>query len=995
MFKSQKDTAVMHLPIAIAMSSMLLVAFFNHQVRGEVRQVELPVRYTDFAMHPETGDIAALDATSNRVDIFNISAINEEKTQPITRVAVGASPAAVVYKRFQDVQGFAVVCAKDSCMYWISSGGREKNAATDFKLVKKIELLQRGALAVSSSTNPNDPFLYYSFRDGHDSTTGVVSLRDMRDHGEVFESAIDCEISANGKVAYTRGSGSPTGFESQVLTNSLVDDKPKFVRLFYDHSTTMRYVPGPWGRYTATGNGVFSHSLSKKEAELNFVPYCFFKSQPVIVGLVEDSRQSARNRAPVRRSTLTMRAASYNSLMSFGEKVVITRKPPLDGGQSTQRRSSENDPRHTDKRTRVFADDVRKRVVYADEDMICFVPLSEFNLPKEPIVLAKLIGESSLTCGEEHVMNLVPFDASTKVTVDDMPPGMNVIGSQLSWRPAPDQVGTATIDVTTKWGALEKSQRFELDVAYPSIPLPFSVGGFSIAPSEDELAIWEGAPYDQYGRPKAAAPGPSRLAILQLKSGEVIAERKVAETIGWIVFSDDHVFLTAQQATAERCEVLRRSDLERVATIVASGPIQNMELAGGVLAIQSEREIDLYDAVTFERLRTFPVRGEPSRKIVSGSGILIDNVLYGFGLEPKYVRNPAGVPIIGTDRRLVPRMIPGFGEVSQTEQQMRRQQLRAQPSSGKIAEASVGGVAISLERTRQQAQVPGATHTWRNTVEITLRASGLINERQTLVRRSIQSKNGSQPQPSPCLMQATQQAAYVLHEARLYRWDIPRKNETTEILGEASTDWLYEQSAVSIGLAGKTELHHKLVGAKPPIAFSTVLPPSFAELDPATGTIKLDNEVLFDRALSAVETLIKQRNRGEAFAQTLRTQIELITPKATLVLGRRPSGFPVAIAVHISASDADLASRIQNYFVFVEVPATKLLEKLSEAEKEREKQAAAALERQLGKQAAADKESQEVAKELQNLKRQVDSLEQRLELMTRQLNMLLKQLDDK
>ncbi|GAB5401873.1 MAG: hypothetical protein Aurels2KO_01040 [Aureliella sp.] len=980
--------------------SLVLLAVTCGQACGEVRQVKVAAKYLDFAMHPQTGTIAALDTESNRVDIYQLHALAGGEAEPTTRVTVGTAPSAIVYKRFKDVHLFSVVCAQDSYMYLIDAGSPKSDSKTEFKLLKKIVLPRSGGMHVACSTNPDDPFLYYTYRNRREANTGVVSLRDMRDRGKVFESTKDCMISADGTVAYLHGPHSPSGLEAHRLENSLSDDKPQFGRLFYDHTTSAEYLPCPFGRYTAVGQQMFSSSLSKLEATLNIVPGCFFRSQPFIVGSDAPPRMQPHPTSTP-RSGAKLQIASYNSLKTVGDPVVLPSLPSTDESQS--KRSGFNggmggfpprDPLKPTHRPRLFADDVRRQVLHAEGEFLSFVPLEDFNVQDEAIALAELKGDRTFTCGQESELLLTPLDHRAKVVVDDMPNGMEFADGKLTWRPEMDQVGNASIAVTTKWGELEKSQRFDLKVEYPSRQLPFVASGFSVTPSGKHIAIWDGFEADLHGRRQASGEVSARLAILDWETGKIIAQRKVAESIGWLAFSDENIFVVAWGPTTQRCEVLRRSDLERVATIVASSPILNMEVGGGVLVLQTEKTTKVHNASTLEHMRTFQARGDAGSNVISEVGIHIDHVLYGFDLSPKLIGNVGSIPAIGGRRREHVNTFPSAGEVTENEQRLRRGMFN-RGWEGRIAEAKLPGVAIALEQNHQQSQVPGAIHTWTNELEIVVVATGSVHARQRLVYEETSPRTGNRPQLSPCIMQVNQQAAFILHEAKLYRWGFPKPNEGT-ILPTHMPNWSYDQSAVSISAAGKTELTHELKGGKPPITYSTTMSPSHATLDEKSGTITLNNDALAEDGLDAIVASINRENRGESYTQTLRTKAESITPQAMELLGRRPTGFPVAVPIHISASDANLASRTLNYFAIVEVPAAKLMSKMREADQARAKRFAAAKSGRADlKNNSSNGPATTVAGELKSLKLQVESLEQRLDLMTRQMNILLKKLDEK
>jgi hypothetical protein len=223
------------------------------------QQVDLAHRVTACAMHPDTGDLLVADARRGEVLLYLAADLADGKKTPKAKTTVGTMPSAICFKKFADKEYFAVVCMRDAHLYLIDA----KSGA----LVRKIPVTEAGVSYATASSNNADPFVYYNVGTEHQSRTGAVNLRDMKDKGIVFGDSMDCAISASGRTAYRRGPWSPTGFESLMLTNSLGDDKPVFERQFYHHDSTDQYVPDPFDSFTAAGPAINTTSLEKNEAE--------------------------------------------------------------------------------------------------------------------------------------------------------------------------------------------------------------------------------------------------------------------------------------------------------------------------------------------------------------------------------------------------------------------------------------------------------------------------------------------------------------------------------------------------------------------------------------------------------------------------------------------------------------------------------------------------------------------------------------------------------
>lgn len=965
---------------------------------AEVQMVALPADYADFALHPETGAVAALSAESNEAVFFRHADLAKGTAEPSATIRVGSTPCSVFYKQYQKTRVFAVVCSQDSHMYLINADGADKDK--EFTLLKKVELNQSGVSYVTGSTNVGDPFVYYCYGGGHDSDTGVVSLRDLRSHGRAFDDSMDCAISASGKVAYRRGPWSPSGFESLIRTNSLADDKPSFSRLFYDHNSTAQYLPDPFDRYTAAGTQIFSRSLQRNEAGLDFTPMAFFRTRPLVVGIAgTDMRSRVLARARGGDQKVTLRAASYNTFTNVGDQVTLEYEPP-EGERALPRGS----PSHADfkriaKRPRLFADDAREQVVYTDGARLYLVPLADFNLPDEPFLLATLDGSSEVFAGRENQLTLMPLDKRAKITLDDMPEGMKADGDKLRWKPASDQIGPATLVATIAHGDIQRTLRFDLNVTFPSMKLPFAPANFAAAADGKRIVIWEGPTLDRFGRPQGnASATAARIAVIDVATGKVAVERQVAEQIGSSIVTDRYLILRPALQGSPKCEILRISDLQRAKSLVASGPILHVDAVGKILVIQTQSGIEVYDATSFKRLKAFAAAGSANQSAVSEHGLFVQGVLYGFDLKPKLIANAAQLPALGGVRNnAAASFMAGAVPFQQQQQQARMRHMAGSNGQARIATQSVPGadIQVSLDIRRQQLQVPGATHTWRTEFEVSLTASGAIDERQVVLREQLHAQTAGQVPAPATLLQVARREALVVHGKRLYRWPIPAAKDEAGNSSDAMV-WLPQQSSLVLTGTGETELKHTLRGGKRPVQFSALTSFEAISIDEATGVVTVDDKAIFVEAAEALEGQVKQRNRGESFVQTLRNQATPMIEHATLALGRRPKGFPVAVPIHVSASDTDLASASLQYFVIAEIPSAKFLERLRQLDSEREKQLAemqaardrAKLQAQSGRPGEGDTEMAEV-------KRKLDALEQRLDLITRQLNMLLKKLDEK
>ncbi len=974
-------------------------------LRGEVRSVNLPSDYADFAIQPETGTIATLSAETYEVFFFRQSELLAGNTTPVAKVRVGATPCEIFYKRYHDISVFAVVCTQDSHLYLIHAGGPESNPDEEFKLLKKIPIEQLGATSIAASINPDDPFLYYCYGSGHHSATGVVSLRDMQNHGEVFRGSMDCAFSASGEFAYRRGGFQPSGFESLIRMNKLTDDKPVFGRWFHLHESAAQYFPDPFDRFTASGMTIYSTGLERTEAGMDFLPLCFFRKRPVIVGVKCGPLQRDRHPplavrlAEDKTPGVTLRAASWNTLSKSGDDVVLTHEVPPGDRRLPRGEGIESDFRIVGKKARLFADDARDQVVFAEGSYLCFVPLADFRLPDEPLMLASIEGAASLTMGRESNLLVKLADDRAELTVNDTPEGMIVDGVNLKWTPQADQVGPAAVNITLKFQEIQSSLRLDMNVMLQRIPVPFSPLGMLVDDRGEKAVLWDGPAVDHDGLPiKSDIAKPTRIACIDLSTGRTIVERQVAEPIGSGILTDNFLFLRSTKRDSPKVDVLSISTLELEKSIVANGPVLHLDVRDKSLIIQIPERVEFYEMDSF-RLRTSleaQVRREFS--LVNPQGIFVSGVLYEFDSTPKLIVNPVLLPAMNRNGPfpVIPQLRP---EINPFVAKTRRNSATGSLPVGRLGVEPVpdAELQVSLDAQLAEVRIPRVSHSNRVNYELALTVSGSTDVRQVVVKQQLPSDYVA----GSSLLSVAKRTAYVVHDNWLYRWPIPEAPAPAENQLSQPLLWQLRQSSLTLSDKETTELEHKVSGGRAPISYSLSNAPKGASIDSTTGLVTLNNELIQEEAMHALESYLKPKSRGTTLVQSMQSQAKELEARAAVFLGSEPTGFPVVLPVHVTASDADLSSSEIQYGVIVQIPREPFLERLAVLDKQQVAQKAKLQERRDAinneKEMESDARSQTVpasAAELQEVKRKLQAMEERLDLMTRQLNMLLEKLDE-
>lgn len=947
----------------------------NGAARASVPALDMPEDYCDYALDPETGDIVALSAEYGEAVFYRGKDLDARKVEPAAKVRVGAAPCAVFFKRYRDLRVFAVASQKDPHLYLIS--------ASDGTLQKKIELSQAGLSHVTGSINPDDPFVYYIL--GR-SALGVVNLRSLRDEGLVLDQTMDCAFSASGTIAYRRGYGAPHGFESRFLTNSFQADKPTFSRLFYEHTSNAEYVPDPFDRYTAVGTKLYSRSLEKVEATLNITPVCFFKTRPVIIGVLQRTFPSP----PITGSTLFV--VSYNSFCEIGRSVFV----PLRNAESPPNTISSGDFRGVSNRTRIFADDARDRVIYASRRQIFFVPLDEFKLPREPFLTATLDSSNRLPIGQESSRTVKLSDPQVSITFDELPEGMQADGKVLKWRPREDQIGPAKVAATLKAGDLERTTTFELSVVYPGATLPFNPTGLAAGPDPKQVLIWTDSLCEQQmaPRPVDLVDHTSRVAKIDLATGRVLAERAFPEPVQRALLTADHALLVTG-TLSPRCEIVRASDLKHEKDWILQSPIVRFDLFDKLLVVQTSSGSEIYETSSFKRLRVFSesdaVRGGAGLALQNGptsEGLIVNGVLYDAELKPRLLLAPWPIRTLpGGD----PRWRPRFARQSEPTGNPVAGGIPRVPYS-QVASARLPGsdTMITLSMQRHSYQPPRAVMTIRTLIELSIAASGAANSRQILYR----DEGLAEGQNCSTHLFVAPGVAFVAFNGILYRW--PVKPDLAPAGATPPLRLAAHQSALVLDDKGKTILKHAAQGGKPPYKFTIATPFEGIQINETSGDVTIDAAAMRPEIQRALEQAILRRSSPpDSLLDAFESQTVPATNRAIAILGHKPSGTPAAIPIHVEVQDSDSDSDSLQYYVLAEVPTADLKKRLRQLDEERDK---ATPPRSADQAPGNEKKKPDAAKpsdEVAELKRRIQALEDRLDLVTRQLNELLKKSNGK
>lgn len=981
----------------------LVVPFVSgrHDLQAEIKVVDLPRNYADFAFNPESGTIASIDSEMGEVLIYELEDQVTGKAKPSASLKVGLTPCSIFYKKYQQRHYFAIVCTKDSNLFLVEEEKPSPQKRGTFKLAGKIDLEKTDISSVTGSRNPEDPNIYYCYGSGHESVAGAVTLKSMKNTTFAFRDSMDCSVSAGGLIIYHRGPWSPSGFKSASRANPLEEETPIFAPLFSEHRSAAEYLPDPLDTYTACGAELYSRNLDKKIATLPFLPVAFFKTKPIIIGMKDPSNRFYTEEKD--QSGLKLMAASYNTFTQVGTSVSLDHRLDKEPRLIPSGRSGNGDFKRIIYRYRVFADDARQRVLFANGKQLQIIDLEDFEVPQEPLLASSFAEVPSFIVGEEKELTLQAADPSTKFSVEDKPEGMKLNGNKLRWTPTLEQIGTFPLSISLSVDELKATQLMEVEVTYPSIRLPFSPTGFALDETGTKGLIWDGSAdpsadeLANYARNPTRTAGTVQMALIDLKTGTVDVERKLSEKIGTALIAGDLILLKAKSSNTTRCDVLALKDLQRIKSIVTDSPITKMAVLGNHLALATQTgRIDIYDKKNFEKVKSFDrPQVNPGNFIIDGAGgnIFAQGILWDAELKPALLLAPNIIPAMGPTRDFTSQ------EFIKKPENFNVQMYANQPPTGTgqnlVAFRVIpdSNVRLRLNKTHRVDHDPNSPTVARVEHKLVLTAEGAIDATQVITRTQGSVNYPNEAKTSSPLMETTSKEAYVISDKKLYRWKIPSPPEGAEDLLQPLS-WNQRSTTITILDTGKTELQHQVFGGKSPYSFGLAGNVDGLSVDEKSGTVTVDNAAVQAAAEKFLVDYINSKRREQTRLATLRLMASELIGPATELLGQRPKGMPVAIPIQLLVTDDNIGNLAINYFVVAEVNSPKLMATLRKLDEQKAPEPAEVPNFPNPRRDANAPDNPNDAREIERLNKKVEQLEQRIDLMTRQFNEVLKKLDE-
>ena len=925
-----------------------VVHFDTKDAVAQTESVQLPHTFVDFAIDPETGTVCAVTQNDEKAFLIKPEFFDGDKGAISDPISIGAQPARVVFKRYRGKAFFVACCYKDSNLYVID--------ATTGKLVKKVPVLEAGVQSLAASTNDSDPFVLYCFGAGHGSSTGALDLREFRDVGKVFGDSATASISADGTIAYRRGPWSPTGFESLTRTTAIDDPNPKFVRLFYDHRSTLPYLPGPFGEYTASGNTLYSADLKRKVATLDSNVVFFHPDRPLLF-CINGNNTTGRS-----DSSLKITAYSYNTFKRVGASVSLSARRASSPPSRPQSR------RQVVNYRRVFADPQAKRLYVLRNNWATLIPFDQFELPDEAYLRVD-VDQKRATVGEAVEISLKKMDPRVEIDFEDLPAGVEKTERGLRWTPSADQVGTEKIVLNLKHGEVQRQQVLPIDVAFPSVQLGHSASRVAVGPKKDVAVVWH-QPNRNFRSPNETLPK-NILTIIDLTARKVTATRDLPFKI--LTASVDSHFVYVASAESSYVQVLSKTDLTKKKTIYADKQVSQISSDDQILKIGNRQ----YQLPSLDRVKR-------NKSVISLNDLL--------RTIPRYQQSNGqrSFPMPNRSGNVFSRS-PEMPATFAARDDIRNRSTLAQT---KLLEPS--GIPIRAFVTRKQQQVSGAIHTSERLIEIGIevldpdRRGVQIRQKLMSVVRPIVPNRSTDD--APVSVEARGDDAYIVCNDRLFHWN-------PSFLGDRSNDVtpIFRADSVvpqAIPESGKLDIQLSAKGGESPIEFE--LPgeiPGIRLSD--NGLCQVDCEKIRTLAEEYLTNFLSRQNPNgdEQISKETADHLNRMAEAVAQSTKKEFEGWPVNFTFVVRAIDSESQKSVTSVSLVVPANRDTIAKNLEAARakvrEQMEKQRRLAEERkkrQMDQNGAAD-----LKKEVVQLRQKVESLEARLDLLTRQLAEIIKE----
>lgn len=985
---------------------LVVATVFCPAASAAVTEVTFAEWASEYAVDPQTGNIAAVDPANNEVSLYGSDLKSGAAPKPIASVVAGNRPTSVVFKQAGATRLFAVACLAESNIYLF-------DAAT-LKQLAKIPVAASDVSSLAASVNPDDPYVYYCYGRGHDSACGRVQVLKNVDEGLAFDDAMDCAISAQGNYAYRRGPWSPSGFESlRKVEPSTPGGKTTFQRVFYDHNSTAQYVCDPFELYTAAGTNLYTVRLDKSVAKVNFVPRCFFDNHPWMAG-IEGPLLGRNYDSSERNQSSKLVVASTNTFQKIGELTLPSSFTKSEGEAKNLAGPGDADFKFVGYRLAVIADAKRDRILLLRNNRGLVVPVADLKLPDEPFLFISADTKAPIVVERKNIIKLATKDSRIKVELVDKSEGLELTSNGLEWTPKADLVGEQAVRLKLSYGELERTHTVELNIGRSFMPLPFAANRIGASEDGKSLIAWSIPRRDMHRHDgqQAGEEAVPRCMLIDPAAQKVLCSAALP-FIPEFVAVDDH-YIYAVQQNAGVVAALGRNDMGHRKQISFDGDVAwlralgNKELVVGTTDGRwlkySVPELSLlvenrggFAGAGGMMMRDGNGSAESAMTRVAEGWQFQNGDVYDEALSKQLlVKAPGTLKRGGANFQMEQ---PGFGR--RNEQQYG---VGASFRVGNVEQAVIGFVRVGasrrplfLTRSVQTIDLPNAVHTSKTTETwaVVGEPPSQPGSRSTVLSKSpdvTQGRHDAFDSVSLGALAVVNDQVYSSFGGRLYQLPL-----ADVFAAKADEDkpprFKPTQSVLTADLSGTTTLKHQVLEGKPPMQFALMAPFGGLKIEPSDGTVTIDGpaatKALLDQFCGTKDPLAPNGFRGQAQFNAESLDAYLLTAARDFeqITGTKPKGVPVALSVAVQTTDSNPRTAALSYYVLADLPRAQVDARITEMAAEiarlREQQFAQRESRPGNVGAGGGQPSTEVQARIRRLEERILSLEAQINILTK------------
>ncbi|GAA4438383.1 hypothetical protein [Bremerella cremea] len=483
------------------------------------RSVTLTEEIGDWVVHEPSGRVFASLSEGNEVVEFDSNA------QEVQRFKVGETPTEMIIKGDQLV----VACTKSPALHVIDLSS---NRVTGMAAVSG-----KGPNALFCSQVDNH-YVYCVCNTGSawwDGEVFQVDLQENRVRNRVKVQSwgqshvVHVAMSRDGKwiVPDSRGATSPSGADLMKVD----EEEATFTQVRDYHDSFGQMVAGPMNRYWTFGNALYTLDITKKVRSFGGTPVAIHPHLDLVAAFSSGGLLLERfsDASPI--GTVSLPAATANA----------------------GNRSSRNSRRSNIDPTVQF--DLKHNVVFVGtESHGTWIDLAPYSENIAPLKVVQAPSEVTTTVMKPLEIALPVTNAdqepAAKLRIAEGPETATLIDGKLSWTPRAQDVGFFNFRlevVSTNDEKVLDSADMTVHVTLPKVDLEFQARAMEISENGQFLVVW--GPVAGKDSRHPAQPGPDDVAVVNLKTLEIIARKSLPQGVRCATIDENYVYLAPNSGT--------------------------------------------------------------------------------------------------------------------------------------------------------------------------------------------------------------------------------------------------------------------------------------------------------------------------------------------------------------------------------------------------------------------------------------------------------------